>query len=98
MIEAEIERRVVKYCNDHKLLTYKFTSPSHRGVPDRVIIGPGRVLFLELKQAGKKPTPLQEREIRRINQFAAGETVVARWAAGLDEALNAIRQVFGSPP
>ena len=98
MTEAGIEQRVVKYCNDHKLLTYKFTSPSHRGVPDRLIIGPGRVLFLELKQAAKKPTPLQEREIRRINQFAVSETVVARWAAGLDEALNVIRQVFGSPP
>jgi hypothetical protein len=41
MTEAGIERRVVKYCNDHKLLTYKFTSPAHRGVPDRIIIGGG---------------------------------------------------------
>jgi hypothetical protein len=95
MIEAEIERRVVKYCNDHKLLTYKFTSPAHRGVPDRIIIGGGKVLFLELKQKGKKPTPLQLWEIGRINTHASCDTVVAKWAAGWEDAVKTIQETFG---
>ena len=94
MTEAGIEQRVVKYCKDHKLLTYKFTSPAHRGVPDRIIIGGGKVLFLELKQEGKKPTPLQLWEISRINTHASCDTVVAKWAAGWEDAVKTIQETF----
>lgn len=94
MTEAEIERRVVHFCRQNCLLTYKFTSPAHRGVPDRIIMAGGKVLFLELKQAGKQPTPLQMREMENINAHSACDEVVATWAAGLDAALVAIRKVF----
>jgi len=43
---------------------YKFTSPGHRSVPDRIIIFPEEHIFLcELKRRGKKPTPKQWQEI-----------------------------------
>lgn len=45
---------------------YKFASPGHRSVPDRIIVfkKPGGHIFLcELKRRGKKPTPKQWGEI-----------------------------------
>jgi hypothetical protein len=77
MREAELERKVVKWCREHGLLTYKFVSPSSRGVPDRIVICPGGgILFLELKQPGSKPTALQLHEIDRL-QIAGCN---ARWS------------------
>lgn len=48
------------------MLTYKFVSPNNRGVPDRIVLHGGRVLFVELKQQGNKPTALQMYEMSRI--------------------------------
>lgn len=67
MRESQIEAALVKFAKENGVLTYKFSSPAHRGVPDRIFIGHGRVLFLEIKQKGKKPTTLQRREMRQIN-------------------------------
>jgi hypothetical protein len=89
MTEAEIERRVVSYCRWKNLITYKFSSPAHRGVPDRIIIAPNQVLLLELKQYGKKPTPLQLREIDRINTMS-GPNLWAGWTAGWDDTRRVI--------
>lgn len=90
MTESQLEAKVVAYCNDNRLYTRKFASPAHRGVPDRVIAGKGKVLFLELKQKGKKPTALQERELRLLT--AAGQS--AWWANNFDDARTMIRSVF----
>ena len=77
MRESELEKWLVDYCVRRNCLTYKFTSPQNKGVPDRIIIAPnGKVGFLELKQKGKKPTKLQ---IRRIEEIQA-QGVAADWA------------------
>ena len=48
-------------------IAYKFTSPGNAGVPDRLVLLPdGRVVFVELKASGKKPTALQELQQKRI--------------------------------
>ena len=67
LLERDLEKAVVKLCGDLGFITYKFSSPSQRGVPDRIIIGPGGVLFLELKRFGEWPTKLQQYHIDRIN-------------------------------
>jgi hypothetical protein len=47
---------------------YKWVSPGNRGVPDRIISFPGnRVIFVELKAPGKKPTPAQSLQARRLS-------------------------------
>lgn len=57
--EAYVENYLVSECERRGWLCYKFTSPSNAGVPDRCIIGNGRVLFIETKHPGDKPRKLQ---------------------------------------
>lgn len=92
LTEAKIEKKLVAYCRKQGLLTYKFSSPAHRGVPDRVIMGKNRILFMELKREGNTLTALQEHEIARIN--AAG--IHATWAVGYDKAMTVVRDFFAS--
>jgi hypothetical protein len=66
MRESSIETALVTYAKKHDIYTKKFVSPSNRGVPDRVFIYGGRVLFLELKAPKKKPTPLQMRNMEEL--------------------------------
>lgn len=55
---------------------YKFVSPGNDGVPDRLVCLPGsRVVFVETKRPGEKPTKLQRsrhRELRRMGQIVFG--------------------------
>lgn len=75
--ESKLERYLIQRCKVCNVLCYKFVSPGHRGVPDRVLIGPrGTVVFLELKGPGKKLSALQEREIQILNNHFAN----AVWA------------------
>jgi hypothetical protein len=50
----------------------KFTSPSHSGVFDRIVLMPaGKVWFVELKKPGKDLSPLQKvfrKELDRLQQ------------------------------
>lgn len=86
-LEKSLEQKVVKYAKAQGCLCYKFTSPGNRGVPDRIIIGPtGKVLFLELKAPGKKPTPLQFHTIDSIRSRRAN----AEWADNYESAVNHI--------
>jgi hypothetical protein len=73
MLERDIEAYLVKRCKEIGALADKFTSPSRRSVPDRLITFNGRVLFVELKATGKKPTEAQVRDHER--RRAAGAEV-----------------------
>ena len=88
--ESALEKKVVAHCKARELLTYKFSSPAHRGVPDRIIMGGCKVMFLELKRPGQKPTPLQERELSRIRN--AG--VHAVWAPSFELAAQFVDDFF----
>lgn len=74
MLERGIEAYLVKRCKEIGALCDKFTSPQRRSVPDRLITFGGRVLFVELKATGKKPTEAQVRDHER--RRAAGAEVV----------------------
>lgn len=73
MLEREIEAYLVKRCKEIGALADKFCSPQRRSVPDRLITFGGRVLFVELKATGKKPTEAQVRDHER--RRAAGAEV-----------------------
>ena len=62
MLEKHIEGKFVRYAKSKKCIPYKFTSPGRVGVPDRMVVGPGFLFFIEFNQTGKKPTVRQLRE------------------------------------
>lgn len=57
-------------------LTYKFVSPGHRGVPDRIVIYFGIVFFVEVKSVDGVYEPGQKREIQRLRERGANTSVV----------------------
>ncbi len=63
MLEKQIERALVRRVKDLGGLCEKFVSPGRRSVPDRIVTLPGgRIIFVELKAPGKRPTELQQRD------------------------------------
>ena len=91
MRESLIERTVNKYAKSTGWLTYKFASPSNRGVPDDLYIKNGAVLFIEFKATGGKPRPLQIEVIKKIRQHGGTVYVIDDIQKGkevLDNAFN----------
>lgn len=76
MREAVIENLCKVWAENNDWLTYKFTSPSNRSVPDRVFVKDGRFVFVEFKAPGKKPTKLQQRTIDKIREKGAEVLVI----------------------
>ena len=72
-IEAALVRRVTKLGG----LCEKFVSPGRRSVPDRLVTLPGgRIVFVEVKAPGKKPTELQERDHWRRRKLGCEVIVI----------------------
>ena len=68
--EKDIEAALVRHIKAVGGLPLKFTSPGRRAVPDRLCLLPGgRVLFVELKRPGERPTPLQAHEHQRLRDL-----------------------------
>lgn len=60
MREKEIERHLVMETRRAGGMAVKFVSPSFSGMPDRlVLLGDGKMGFVEVKAPGQKPRPLQ---------------------------------------
>ena len=75
MKESEVERHLVWHVSRMGGRSYKFASPAHRGVADRIVCLPnGDVWFIELKAKGGRLSALQERfalEMEEQNQLYA---------------------------
>lgn len=90
-LEKSVENRLRKACRRRGAMAYKFVSPGRRGVPDRLIVMPGgRCVFVELKQAGETPDPLQREEIKKLRKLGAEVYV----AAGAAEVVELIERLF----
>lgn len=67
MRENEIEQKLALQAKKMGGMAVKFTSPGLDGVPDRIVLLPGRkIAFVELKAPGKKPRPLQVKRMRQL--------------------------------
>ena len=66
MKESTIEKTAIKLAKEKGYLTYKFVSPNNKGVPDRIFIKNGRVIFVEFKAPNKKATALQQYVINEM--------------------------------
>ena len=70
-VKKILEKDIEKYLRDEikKVggVAYKFVSPGNSGVPDRLVLLPGRwSFFVELKAPGKKTRKIQDIQIRKI--------------------------------
>lgn len=77
MNEKLIERKLRESVKKLGGLALKFSSPYHRGMPDRIILMPGnRIAFAELKTTGKKPTELQKKAIAELQAMGFKAEVI----------------------
>jgi hypothetical protein len=71
--EGIIEDHLRRQCKKLGFMCLKFTSPGNSGVPDRIVIGNGQTVFIELKKPGEVPRRLQQEVIADLR--AAGAAV-----------------------
>ena len=81
------ENKVEKHLDDEvkKLggITRKWVSPGRDGVPDRIVIINGDVMFVEVKTVDGKVTPVQRREHERLTE-AGGRVFTVYGETGVD--------------
>lgn len=77
MLESEIEKYLVKRVKQIGGKAYKFTSPAHRGVPDRILVLPrGHVIFCEVKNERGRLSVLQQIELQWMKSLGHRVAVV----------------------
>ena len=76
MRERDIEEYLVDRVKAMGGIAYKFTSPQRVNVPDRIVVMPGSLTFVELKAPGKAPTIGQFREHARLRSLGQRVEVI----------------------
>lgn len=66
MSERHIEQALRKAITADGGLCWKLVSPGLAGVPDRICLNRGRIVFVELKAPGATPRPIQHRRITQL--------------------------------
>lgn len=86
MLERDIEKALVRRIQALGGTCEKFTSPSRRSCPDRLVTLPGgRIEFVELKAPGKRPTEKQKRDHQRRRELGCIVRVIDSFE-GIDDA------------
>ncbi len=92
MLEKQIEKAVCDYAKTKDMLVYKFSSPGHASVPDRIFILPnGHMFMIEFKSTKGRVTAAQQREHDRliaqcvpiyvVNDIELGKAIIDNWAS-----------------
>lgn len=80
--ESDVEEYLVKRVAALGGVAEKFTSPSRRSVPDRIVLWPrGRIEFVECKAPGEPPTSAQLRDHERRRSLGFDVFVVDSYEA-----------------
>lgn len=69
--EAAIENYLTKQAKRHGYICWKFISPSTDGVPDRILIGANKTIFVETKAPHKDLRKLQKTIARQMQSKGA---------------------------
>ena len=70
MTEKQVEQSLRKAVRQRSGMALKFVSPGMAGVPDRLVLMPGRqCAFVELKAPGKPLRPLQVRRKKQLESL-----------------------------
>lgn len=81
MRERDIEQRLVREVRKMGGEAFKWVSPGNDGVPDRIVMLPGLIIFVELKADRGRLSSVQKVQIRRIQKLGQDVEVVQ----GMDE-------------
>ena len=84
--ESQIEQKAVKLARAAGWMSFKLNSPGSQGLPDRVFIKEGRIVFIEFKTIGGRLSEIQKAQIRKLRYYGAEVYVI--WA--VDEALDCL--------
>ena len=76
LMEKDVEQELVNRIKKIDGLTYKFVSPNVSGVPDRIVIYDGKVVFVELKKEGGRLSALQKLTLKKLRECKAQSTVI----------------------
>lgn len=77
LLEKHIEAALVARVKALGGMAEKFTSPSKRSVPDRLVTLPGgKIIFVEVKNVGKKPTLAQQADNARRRALGCDVRVI----------------------
>lgn len=90
MKEKHLENELKKSVENLGGICWKLVSPGTAGVPDRICLKAGRVIFVELKAPGKKPRPIQNRRIKQL-QGQGFQVFVVDSVDGIAEVTNALQ-------
>lgn len=75
--ESKIEDAFCQWCTDNGHEALKLRPPTGRGFPDRTVLtGDGRVVFLEFKAPGGRPSIHQMRWLKRLRNLGHVAEVV----------------------
>lgn len=75
--ERDVEGYLRKQIEKRGGLAYKFTSPNHKSVPDRMCVFPnGMIIFVECKRPGNDVTELQAYEIKRLRNLGQDVRII----------------------
>lgn len=85
MLEASIEKFLVEAVKDRNGVAVKLNPAGLKGIPDRLVILPGRIIFVELKRpVGATIARLQKWWRRRLTSLGHEAVVVASQGEVLD--------------
>jgi hypothetical protein len=90
MTESQLEKKVCAWAKEGGISTLKLSGPNDRGKADRMFMKGGRIIFLEFKAAGKKPTALQHRFLKQ----RVDDGFVAGWTDDYVEAIDILDKFF----
>jgi Holliday junction resolvase len=78
LLESSITKSIQKYAKSRGWWVMKIAGGAFQraGVPDLLLVKSGRAVFLEVKQPGKKATPLQEQVMRELRDIGGATAAV----------------------
>jgi hypothetical protein len=77
MTEKHLERKLKRHIESIGGLCLKWSSPAHRGVPDRICLLPdGRVIFAEVKAANGRLSKLQALMIQQLTALGHDTRII----------------------
>lgn len=76
MREKIIEQYLIQEVERRGGFVRKYTSPGRRGVPDRIVFLPGKVIFVEAKTPEGQLSALQKNELQRIEDLGIPVMVI----------------------